>query len=132
MNSEQKLLKLLQISVQNGWVPVGTAETLIKSYNASRWIELDFTNAIICFDDTDSSLDKPIDYPLDYLVTSWEQNKTGFVEALCKANNHIHDWELESNTNNYYDTHITIIRDYVATPTSLRVKWLFDKFDHLL
>lgn len=114
MTKEQKLTKLLQIAVENGW------KNPIESDNIRR-IEI-FPNTLILetFWKYDSLV---LEHSLNDLVLNWEEGQISFIKALIKTSN-IED--LSSTSPQFYQT------IWVQKPTSQRLEYLFTTFKHLL
>lgn len=133
MTNEQKLTKLLQVAVENGWKLLGIFD------KESFEIEIDDTDIVIFYEE--SEYVKRIN--LNDLVLNWEEGQIGFIEALCEKNT------IVTNTNtvvvdsepgvNLYSTYFPVkdIAQYyqfkwVSLPTSQRIEYLFRIFKHLL
>jgi hypothetical protein len=134
MTNEEKLLKLLQVAVENGW----------KNYIDLDPCYLNLSNIakleIIVWDNYGD-----IHYSLNDLICNWEEGEVSFVEALCNADlecvNTFNDFALgiEGYGSPYLSAceNIILFWDYdyekrKLRPTSQRLEWLFETFKHLL
>ena len=123
MTNEEKLLILLQVAVENGWEDENDIEYMLT-----------FEHTIIknqfIFEDGDYGGHL---YSINDLVTNFEEGEVSFIEALCNANDMVDDWHCGNETYHcYFDLFVNLIRDYSSTPTSKRLEWLFETFNHLL
>lgn len=113
MTNEQKLAKLLQIAVENGFVDTFSDLTIggksIKIVNCT--VENGWTG-----DDKES-------YSLNDLILNWEEGQISFIKALIKASK-IED--VVSTSSQFYRT------IWIQKPTSQRLDYLFTTFQHLL
>jgi hypothetical protein len=111
MTNKQKLLKLLEIAVDNGWKDkkdlLNQFESIVD--NISLYVDdVDFVGTL---------------HSLNDLVTNWEEDEVSFIEALCEA----------SNLEDVFSTHPNFYRTiWIEIPTSQRLDWLFETFNHLL
>ena len=130
MNNEEKLLKLLQIAVENGWEDNNDLTDIIKNNNGEI-----YPANYIFYQNNDDHL-----YSLNDLVTNFENDKISFIGALCdnktiktNTNNLIVD---ETGTLQVYvpvKNHAQLVQlQWVMQPTSERLEWLLETFKHLL
>ena len=143
MKTEQKLQKLLQIAVENGWYSDIYNEIKNGKYklysNQAHWF---------------SSIEGLIS--INDLVTNFEEGQISFIEALYNASKFDSDKEFfesnlgreiteaidESCLTNFTEQHILVHRwnfyfdnEYkieCRRPTSQRLDWLLRTFEHLL
>lgn len=133
MNNEEKLLKLLQIAVENGWKNhINLDQTFLNLSNILQLEMIVWTN----YGD--------ISYSINDLVCNWEKDKVSFIGALCKKIDHNNFSNSKKNDYQNYEYIFgkcqTFGRNIVETvrlswnlkPTSERLNWLFDTFNHLL
>lgn len=136
--NEEKLKQLLTIAVENGWKsPLKTPFEKCK-IKAMRTAPLAYE-----IDPTFESDELWIFIHLNNLVTNFEEGEVSFIEALCNANiekigfitNHNllcdnYGYEYDNgrpiNVFEYFRIHWTL------KPTSERLDWLFETFQHLL
>jgi len=131
MTNEQKLIKLLQIAVENGWNLFGLFD------EESFEIDIDEMDLVILWEDYTKRI------AINDLVLDWEEGRICFIDALCKKNSII------TNTNiviinsepgvDLYSTYFPVKNiaqyyqfEWVSLPTSKRLEYLFTIFKHLL
>ena len=122
MTNEEKLLKLLQIAVENGWKDEKDFISNLDSVD----------NNFIYVDDVDfvGTL-----HSVNDLVTNFEEGEVSFIEALCKSCNmkgYKPIFSSEINNTSYSFVAHFIRQDWIYYPTSQRLDWLFETFKHLL
>jgi hypothetical protein len=114
MTNEEKLLKLLQVAVENGWED---KKDLLNNFESI------VDNIYLYVDDIDfvGTL-----HSLNDLITNWEESEISFIESLCKNQTWKYlNWKEQRKL---WDT----FEDGEPRPTSERLDWLFDTFKHLL
>lgn len=128
MTQEKKLLKLLQVAVENGWD--------IKQINGCKWLT-DWDNMLLWNGYTHEDVKY---YSLNDLVTNFEKGEISFIEALCKSvktnklifqNTNLPDGSGMFSTG--YKAYVShYIRGWVLLPTCKRFDWLLETFNHLI
>lgn len=142
MTNEEKLKKLLEIAVENGW-----EDEFDFQYTLS------FDSSIIknkyIFEDCGGKGEL---HSLNDLVTNWEEGEVSFIEALCRHSHKHFKGVLEKtedlvwlegmdiweqlisswNTKKEYYGYRNVDYRYSIRPTSQRLEWLFETFKHLL
>ena len=143
MNAELKLLKLLQIAVENGWED---KEDLTNGVSDGYYTLI--PNTVFLFDDNH---DVGVIISLNDLVINFEYEQTCFLKAIVNASEksnkgllekqedlvRFEDLELWENVEKSWTTkrvYCKLKQDYKleGRPTSERLQWLFDTFSHLL
>lgn len=154
MTNKEKLLKLLQIAVQNGWKAPNQIRDWLQVGNDSYGC--DSLNACTISIKSGAFPDFSLrtgfaTIPLNDLVTNFEYEEKCFIKQLVVASEKIHknvlekqdditqfeDLDLWENvvkswtTKRYY---CRFKQDYKleGRPTSKRLDWLFETFKHLL
>jgi hypothetical protein len=141
--NEEKLKQLLQIAVENGWIPQHKLqEYIIEEYQSFQIFENVVGNH--------QRYEDYKEFSLNDLISNWERSEISFVEALLNAWFHKQLDETKSvafekpiilmdddgiKREIYYITHLTpsYIRFYWnEKPTSQRLNWLFEIFNYLL
>lgn len=116
MTNEEKLLKLLQIAVENGW------ENYYTEPNTDTII---IRNEMVSVKGCDK-------FSLNDLVTNFEEGEVSFIEALCREDNALSTYRRQDLqwkvVRKLWDT----FEDGEPRPTSERLNWLFETFEHLL
>jgi hypothetical protein len=145
MTQEDKLLKLLQVAVKNGWTPTCILQEYILEGYGSFEIENDSTVH------NHASYEDYREFSLDQLVNQWEDGEVSFIGALCRTvmwssfldcdfigreiesakdyDNASIVWRLPYSTLNYQEQ-VRFI--WGNTPSSKRLDELFKIFNHLL
>jgi hypothetical protein len=134
MTNEQKLLKLLNIAVDNGWKDENRFIDLIEVWEG--YIE----NNCLQTKYNDNEM-----YSLDDLVTRFDEKSTNFTLALFYANPSKAWDKITDEVTSFYiegmNCSQTIILNwttqkvsdkYTTRPSNDRLAWLFDLFSHLL
>lgn len=131
MINEEKLLKLLEVAVNNNWKPnhiylqfiLDRDEFNIKPNLDIRPVNTGGLNTSISVND---------------LVTNWEEGEVSFIEALCKTIQHCPAYDIigndefePRNIRNLKETDSYTIQ-WILLPTSKRLDFLFTTFNHLL
>ena len=112
MTSEQKLVKLLQIAIENGW-------TYNPNFlNASSEYKLSTEECVIY----DCYCDPWLMYSINDIVLNYEEGEISFFKALGKSN--LTKYWLD------YTEHLRF--EWTKLPTSKRLEWLFEIYKHLI
>lgn len=143
MTQEEKLFKLLQVAVKNGFefdvlkypklmlfakLLNGTCKlehTVIKNTDVWYWYSPSLSQFMF-------------EGCLDYLVNLWEENEISFIESLCKTIIHCPYYDIIGN-DEFEPRNIQKLQEadsyrieWTLKPTSQRLNWLFETFNHLL
>lgn len=110
---EKKLEKLIDIAIENGWKPSHDVYQVHKLFPD-------------CFQYVTKSRFYGY-YDLNSLVTNYENNELSFIKALCKST--VVDDSIKE-TRLY--TLAEFVVSWVFKPTSQRLDYLFQTFNHLL
>jgi hypothetical protein len=138
MTNEQKLLELLRISVENGYIIEGLKypSSMMERFWNTATIYIGVNGISIEGNLTDISYSKKhftICHSLNDLVTNFEEGEVSFIEALCNASKHIDNFKVDNICREHNITRDFAVRyQWVFTPTSYRLDFLFDTFSHLL
>lgn len=132
--NEEKLKQLLTVAYNNGW------EFFHKLHNLVIVDTIKITNLYNNF--YYQGIDVIIEHPdcnykseisLNDLVTNFEPNEIGFVEALCNKNI---NKEMNISDLYFYSSELSLVEavrlEWNLQPTSQRLEWLFKTFEHLL
>lgn len=138
MTNEEKLKKLLEIAVENGW-----EDEFDFQYTLS------FDSSIIknkyIFEDCGGKGEL---HSLNDLVTNWEEGKISFIEALLKNTEYSvktfrgnvieNSLDFEDEVTypcgtdvDFYPLHHSIRMSWLLKPTSERLDWLLKIFKHI-
>ena len=127
MTHEAKLLKLLQIAVDNGWER--------EHYSSFKFDEVNCTLSNYHNYHFEDAVELGYSVSLNDLVTDFYESEVSFIEALCKhtqldiRNFHFTNEIIKENK---YAIHSIVKMEWVLQPTSKRLEWLFETFNHLL
>lgn len=115
MTNEEKLTKLLQIAVDNGW------EDKFSWYQ-DHTVKIDNDGITV---NNGCVLDDYVSYSLNDLILNWEKDKTSFTDALAKASK-------DFDTTSCAKFSMSVMQSWILQRTSQRLDWLFKTFEHLL
>ena len=123
MTNEEKLLKLLQVAVENGW-----KNDFVK-YEDCQYLQ---HNTSLILENYRGGEDYR-QVSLNDLVCNWEEGEISFIDSLCRA-------VSLTNINAIMILETLTIKiaaermrsKWCSIPTSQRLDWLFDTFKHLL
>lgn len=136
MTQEEKLLKLLQVAVENGWQPTCRLQEYIIYQEESFEIKSDG-----CVSDYQIH-EEHKSFSLNDLVINWEEGKISFLQALC-LDKKCHITTLPYKVYRGVSTegiicsrqldYVPYIRKgWILRPTSKRLEFLFEVFSQLL
>jgi hypothetical protein len=145
MSNEEKLKQLLKIATENGWST--KIDWISEKSKLSYYTQQGGHYTLY------SGNGKSYDFRLNDLIINYEEGEVSFIEALCKAtksvlsySNHQY-WLSNIITNINFDfTHEELVflwnfevelrndgnHRINPRPTSQRLNWLFETFNHLL
>jgi hypothetical protein len=131
--NEEKLKRLLQVAVENGW------SSKRFEYFIQTVIDCDFYSFTLNEEEFNivwSRFSKDFITNLDALIIHFEKGEVSFIEALSKAAN-LTSIDLKNRRGVIYSEFDAEICSYVREgwnlePTSKRLDWLFQTFNHLL
>lgn len=117
--NEEKLKRLLEIAVQNGW---NTKINWISEKSKLSYYTQQGGHYTLY-----SNNGKSYDFRLNDLVTNWEEGEVSFIESLCKA-------DIEKISLFWFEEDLiaSVRICWNLKPTSQRLDWLFNTFKHLL
>lgn len=142
MTSEQKIAKLFQVAVENGW----KAEGDLIPATAFGYYVLATDNVRLLYVNRDINND----ISLNDIVTNWEGGEVSFIEALCKPTEYVYnvngktyvenklkfDHEIaylyNGNDQDFLPLAVSIRLHWLLQPLSKRLEWLFETFSHLI
>lgn len=126
MTNEQKLTKLLQIAVENGW-----QNPIDEKY--LRRIEVNTSNLIL---EVFYKYDNLIEYlSINDLILNWEESQISFINAIEEGFYKYHTEHSDAvlMVEYPYKSFSQQFRtQWVNLPTSQRLEYLFTTFKHLL
>lgn len=123
MTNEEKLKRLLEVAVENGWK---TTDSIISLWLHNEGYAPILKNKI-------ELLRGNYSLSLNDLVTNFEEGELSFIDALCKLPFHVVSDEYKSKgANDIYVPKDRFINEWHSTPTSERLNVLFNTFNHLL
>lgn len=128
-DKEEKLTILLQIAVKNGWNE-GTLSMFI--YTPSKITFEVINNKLYITENKDV-----LHYSLNDLVTNFEPDEVSFIEALLLSTETISNSCFDDKILKLIKLNIFSLKDICVfqwdyKPTSQRLNWLFETFNHLL
>ena len=150
--NEEKLKRLLEVAVENGWdipIDIYTPSESFK-YDTLKIIEIKWNYFVQYFSvyietrhpDDAGRIFRNYVININDLVTNWEKGEISFIEALCKdekSNWGLSNFELSlkevilyAQETYYYDLSESIRQQWTLQRTSQRLNWLFETFKHLL
>ena len=142
MTNEQKLSKLIQIAVENGWkAPLHIREWLIVGNESYGCGSLKACTVILKKGEFAEFSIRcgHWEMSIDYLILNFEEGAICFLSALRKA---LNDKNISFNSIDTFGRTTFLIEDFtfdelvamnwVLLPTSKRLEWLFETFKHLL
>ena len=152
MTNEQKLLKLIQIAVENGWkAPLHIREWLLVGNESYGCESLKACTVVFKKGEFGEFSIRcgHWEMSIDYLILNFEESEISFIEALCKHCSKNMSKEDFYKWSNSFRTHIDFYFEYeeleflwsfkITTknridkrPTSKRLEGLFETFSHLL
>lgn len=132
MSNEEKLKKLLEVAVENGF----DLDSLPSHFNV--WLNspqsahltdrgrtrIELINHTILVLGT-------ITYSIDKLISDWEIDEVSFIDALCSVPFAENKYDNSAHSAHFYPNKKLIIKEWNETPTSLRLDVLFKAFRHL-
>lgn len=137
MTNEEKLKRLLEVAIENGWEDTENISIVFNSSHFIRSCEINTRSCLVVYEFAGHTGFSGIhQVSINDLVTNFEKSKTSFIEALCEAN-------LQAFANysfplfpvpklNSKDVTTNLMMYWISRPTSQRLEWLFDTFAHLL
>jgi hypothetical protein len=124
MTNEEKLKRLLQVAVENGWKsPLKTPFEACKITPMKRTQLAYQINPDIEYDEV------WVFIHLNDLMTNWEEGEISFIDALVKMHKVLKPYD---HIGNPYINWSWNMKEGKPRPTSQRLDWLFETFKHLL
>jgi hypothetical protein len=122
MTNEEKLKRLLQVAVENGWENhIDLDPCFLNLSNISQLKIIVWSN----YGD--------INYSLNDLITNWEEGEISFIDSLCRAVSLTNiNAIMILETLNVKIAAERMRSKWCNIPTSQRLDWLFGTFKHLL
>lgn len=124
MTNEQKLLKLLQIAVENGWKNELYQIHIMKH-------EFALFSQILQLHHNEENFECLVS--LNDLILDWEYDNLGFISGLLqKTDKDFRDIYLDMMTGHSGNILTNFHIRWISLPTSQRLNFLFETFKHLL